>query len=156
MCCFHCNHRVFSCFDYVANNERGVGLFGIVRSSAEALTTRPANEVLRWWSVRCLLVCMYVCVCVFRFEVPLCIVISVVLCRASGIFRYLILKLLRTRNACHANPERERESIWLNSNTDAAPVDLSIFVSLLLLLWTVLRSAVSSCFFNRSSRWRMF
>ena len=49
---------------------------------------------------------MYVCVCVFRFEVPLCIVISVVLCRASGIFRYL--KLLRTRNACHANPERER------------------------------------------------
>ena len=52
--------------------------------------------------------------------------------------------------------ERERESIWSNSNTDAAPVDLSIFVSLPLLLWTVLRSTVSSCFFNRSSRWRMF
>ena len=156
MYCFHCNHRVFSCVDYVANNERGVGLFGIVRSSAEALTTRPANEVL--WGVVFLFACMYVCV--FRFEVPLCIVISVVLCRASGIFRYL--KLLRTRNACHANPERERErerereSIWSNSNTDAAPVDLSIFVSLPLLLWTVLRSTVSSCFFNRSSRWRMF
>ena len=49
MCCFHCklNHRLLSCVDYVANNERGVGLFGIVRSSAEALTARPANEVLR-------------------------------------------------------------------------------------------------------------
>ena len=47
VCCFHCNQRAFSCVDYVANNERGVGLFGIVRSSAEALTTRPANEVLR-------------------------------------------------------------------------------------------------------------
>ena len=59
MCCFHCNHRVFSCVDYVANNERGVGLFGIVRSSAEALTTRPANEVL---CVVFLFACMYVCV----------------------------------------------------------------------------------------------
>ena len=154
MCCFHCNHRAFSCVDYIANNERGVGLFGIVRSSAEALTTRPANEVLRWCSVCCLLVCMYVCVCVFRFEVPLCIVISGLLCRASDIFRYL--KLLRTRNACRANPEREREGIWSNSNTDAAPVDLSILISLPLLLWTVLRSTVSSCFFNRSSRWSMF
>ena len=47
VCCFHRNHRAFSCVDYVTNNERGVGLFGIVRSSAEALTTRPANEVLR-------------------------------------------------------------------------------------------------------------
>ena len=47
MCCFHCNHRAFSCVDYVTNNEQRVGLFGIVRSSAEALTTRPANEVLR-------------------------------------------------------------------------------------------------------------
>ena len=153
MCCFYCNHRVFSCVDYVANNEREVGLFGIVRSSAEALTTRPANEVLCVWS-SCLHVCMCVCVCTFRFEVPLCIVISGLLNRASDIFRYL--KLLRTRNACHANPERERESIWSNSNTDAAPVDLSIFVSLPLLLWTVLRSTVSSCFFNGSSRWRMF
>ena len=61
VCCFHCNHRVFSCVDYVANNERGVGLFGIVRSSAEALTTRPANEGLCVWS-SCLHVCMCVCV----------------------------------------------------------------------------------------------
>ena len=151
MCCFHCNHRAFSCVDYVANNERGVGLFGIVRSSAEALTTRPAKGVLRWCSVCCLLVCMYVCVCAFRFEVPLCIFISGLLFRASDIFRYL--NLLRTRNACW---ERERESILSNCNTDAAPVDLSIFVSLPLLLWAVLQSTVSSCFFNRSSRWRMF
>ena len=38
---------------------------------------------------------------------------------------------------------RGRESIWLNSNTDAAPVDLSILLSLPLLLWAVLRSTVS-------------
>ena len=42
---------------------------------------------------------------------------------------------------------RERESVWLNSNTDAAALDLSIFVSLMLLVWAVLRSTVSSCFF---------
>ena len=49
MSCFYCklNHRAFSCVDYIANNERGVGLFGTGRSSAEALTTRPVNEVLR-------------------------------------------------------------------------------------------------------------
>ena len=49
MCCFHCklNHRAFSCVDYVANKDRGVGLFGTVRSNTEALSTRPANEVLR-------------------------------------------------------------------------------------------------------------
>ena len=47
---------------------------------------------------------------------------------------------------------RERERAFGRTNTDAAPVDLSIFVSLPLLLWTVLRSTVSSCFFNRSSR----
>ena len=67
MCCFHCklNHRLLSCFDYVSNYERGVGLFGIFRSSAEALTARPANEVLRLCCVCCLLVaCMYVCVCI--------------------------------------------------------------------------------------------
>ena len=154
MCCFHCklNHRLLSCVDYVANNERGVGLFGIVRSSAEALTARPANEVLRWCSVCCLLVaCM--CVCIWLW-LPLCIVISWLLRRTSDIFRYL--KLLRTRSACQANPERE--SVWSNSNTDAAAVDLSIFVSLVLLLWALLRSrsTVSSCFFNGSSRWRKF
>ena len=154
MCCFHCNHRVFSCVDYVATMTEEWACLVLL------------DRVLRHWplglqtkfSVCGLLVCMYICVCVctFRFEVPLCIVISGLLCRASDIFRYL--KLLRSRNACHANPEREREreSIWSNSNTDAAPVDLSIFVSLPLLLWTVLRSTVSSCFFNRSSRWRMF
>ena len=48
MCCFHCKlNNAFSCVDYVANNERGVGLFGTVRSNTEALTTRPANEVPR-------------------------------------------------------------------------------------------------------------
>ena len=51
---------------------------------------------------------------------------------------------------------RERESIWSNSNTDAAPVDLSIFVSLPLLLWTILRYQFLHVFFNRSSGWRMF
>ena len=86
--------------------------------------------------------CMYVCMCVSLW-VPLCIVISGLLRRASDIFRNL--KLFRTRNACQANPERER--VWWNSNTDAAAVDLSIFVSLMLLLWAVLRSTVSSCFF---------
>ena len=29
------------------NNEQRVGLFGTVRSNTEAMTTRPANEVLR-------------------------------------------------------------------------------------------------------------
>ena len=153
MCCFHCklNHRLLSCVDYVANNERGVGLFGIVRSSAEALTARPANEVLRWCSVCCLLVACIMCVCIWLW-LPLCIVISGLLRRTSDIFRYL--KLLRTRSACQTNPERE--SFWSNSNTDAAAVDLSIFVSLVLLLWALLRSTVSSCFFNGSSRWRKF
>ena len=42
---------------------------------------------------------------------------------------------------------RERENVWSHSNTDAAAVDLSIFVSLPLLLLTVLQSTVSSCFF---------
>ena len=48
MCCFHCklNHRAFSCVDYIANNEQEIGLFGTVTSSAEALTTRPANKVI--------------------------------------------------------------------------------------------------------------
>ena len=48
MCCFHCklNYRAFSCVDYVANNERRVGLFWYRRSSAEALTSRPAKEQL--------------------------------------------------------------------------------------------------------------
>ena len=83
---------------------------------------------------------MYVCVCVFDFGYHKCIVISGLLRRTSDIFRYL--KLLRTRSACQANPERE--SVWSNSNTDAAAVDLSIFVSLVLLLWALLRSTVSS------------
>ena len=130
-----------------------MGLFGIVRSSAEALTTRPANEVLCVWS-SCLHVCM--CVCVrfalryhyallyqgFSVEQVICLDISS--CSEPEMRAMQILR------------EREGESIWSNSNTDAAPVDLSVFVSLPLLLWTVLRSIVSSCFFNRSSRWRMF
>ena len=40
-----------------------------------------------------------------------------------------------------------RENVWCNSNTDAAVLDLSIFVSLPLLLWTALRSSVSSSFY---------
>ena len=67
-----------------------------------------------------------------------CIVIWVLFCRprASHIFRYL--KLLRTKQIL-------RVSVCLN--TDAAAIDLSIFVSLPLLLWSVLQSTVSPCFF---------
>ena len=70
MCCFHCklNHRLFSCVDYVANNEQGAGLFGTVRSCAEALTTKPATEQLELADAVCvvfLFACMYVCVCVW-------------------------------------------------------------------------------------------
>ena len=118
--------------------------------------------VLRHWplglqtkfSVCGLLVCMYVCVCVrfaLRYHYAL-------LYQGFSVEQVIFLDI----SSC-SEPEtramqilRERESIWSNSNTDAAPVDLSIFVSLPLLLWTVLRSTVSSCFFNRYSRWRMF
>ena len=96
--------------------------------------------------------CMYVCVCVFDFGYHYALLyISGLLRRTSDIFRYL--KLLRTRSACQANPERE--SVWSNSNTDAAAVDLSIFVSLVFLLWALLRSSFFM-FFNGSSRWRSF
>ena len=64
MCCFHCklNHRAFSCVDYVANNERGVGLFGTVRSNTEALTARSAKEVSD--DALCVVFLLRVCMCV--------------------------------------------------------------------------------------------
>ena len=63
MCCFHCklNHRAFSCVDYVPNNERGVGLFGTVRSNTDVLATRPANEVD---DALCVVFLLHVCMCV--------------------------------------------------------------------------------------------
>ena len=109
---------------------------------------------------------MYVCVCVrfalryhyallyqgFSVEQVICLDIS-----SCSEPEMRAMQILRERERERERQrERERESIWSNSNTDAAPVDLSIFVSLPLLLWTVLRSTVSSCFFNRSSRWGMF
>ena len=91
-----------------------------------------------------LFACMYVCVCfALRYHYAL-LYQGFSVYRASDIFRYL--KLLRTRNACHANPEREREHL-VELNTDAAPVDISTFVSLPLLLWTVLRSTSFFMFF---------
>ena len=101
---------------------------------------------------------MYVCVCVCfalrylyallyqGFSVEQVIFLDISSCSEQEM---RAVQILRER-------EREREGIWSNSNTDAAPVDLSIFISLPLLLWTVLRSTVSSCFFNRSSRWSIF
>ena len=96
---------------------------------------------------------MYVCVCVFDlgyhyvllyqgFSVELVIFLDISSCSGPEVRARQIL--------------RERESVWSNSNTDAAAVDLNIFVSLVLLLWALLRSTVSSCFFNGSSRWRKF
>ena len=95
---------------------------------------------------------MYVCVCVFDFGYHYALLYQGFSVELVIFFRYL--KLLRTRSACQANPERE--SVLSNSNTDAAAVDLSIFVNLVLLLWALLRSTVSSCLFNGSSRWRKF
>ena len=75
MSCFQCklNHRVFSFVDYIANNERGVGLFGTIRSNSEALTAKPANEQLLHDAlcVVFLFACMYVCVFEFGYHYAL-------------------------------------------------------------------------------------
>ena len=151
--CFHCklNHRTFSCVDYVANDERGVGLFGTVRSNTEALTTRPANKVLRWCSVCCLFdACMYVCVFDLGYHYPL-------LYQGLSVERVIFLD---TRYACFKQilreRERERELVWSNSNTDAAAVDLilSIFDSPLVGCFTIF--SFFMFFFNRSSGLRKF
>ena len=70
------------------------------------------------------------CVCLTLGTV-ICIVTSGLHCRLSDIFTSI--KLLRTRNAYHPGKSR--------SSADAVAV--SIFVSLPLLLWAFLRSAVS-------------
>ena len=127
---------------------------GWVRSNTEALTTRPANEVLRWCSVCCLLVaCMYVCVFDFGYHYALLY---------QGFFEERVIFLdisscsepeMRARQILREiERERERKSVWSNSNTDAAAVDLSIFVRLMLLLRAVLQSTVSSCFFKMDHR----
>ena len=77
----------------VANNERGVGLFGSVRSDSdtEALTTRPAKEQLLYDAL-CfvfLFACMYLCV--FDFVYHYALLYIWLLCRASDVFRYFKL-----------------------------------------------------------------
>ena len=85
---------------------------------------------------------MYVCVCVFDFGYHYSL-----LYQGFSVERVIFLDI----SSC-SEPEMRakqilRESVWSNPNTDAAAVDLSIFVSVPLLLWTVSRSTISSCFF---------
>ena len=79
---------------------------------------------------------MYVCVCVFYFGYHYALLYQ-------GFFVELVIFL--DISSCSGPEVRARqilkESVWSNSNTDAAAVDLSIFVSLALLLWALLRSS---------------
>ena len=85
---------------------------------------------------------MYVCVCVLDFVYHYAL-----LYQGFSVERVIFLDI----SSC-SEPEMRakqilRESNCSNSNTDAAAVDLSIFVSLPLPLLTVSQSTVSSYFF---------